>query len=48
MNRRAFIAVFGGAAAWPVMAQGQKPPTPTIGYLHQGSQTPMEYASVAF
>ena len=33
MNRRAFIAALGGAAAWPMMAHGQRPSVPLVGYL---------------
>ena len=33
MRRREFIAGLAGAAAWPVVAQGQRPAMPAIGYL---------------
>ena len=36
MKRRAFVALFGGAAVWPIMAHAQQgPKPPTIGYLGQ-------------
>src|SRR4051794_714435 len=38
IRRREFITLAGGAAAWPLAAQGQPRNTPLIGYL--GSRTP--------
>jgi putative tryptophan/tyrosine transport system substrate-binding protein len=42
MNRREFIAGLG-AAAWPVVAQAQKPTTPLIGFLSPGSPEQLDY-----
>ena len=36
VTRRKFGVALGGAVAWPVVARGQKPAVPVIGYLTSG------------
>jgi putative tryptophan/tyrosine transport system substrate-binding protein len=37
VNRREFIALFGGAAAWPLAGRAQEPPVPVVGYFSSRS-----------
>ena len=49
MNRRAFIALLSGAAAWPIAARAQQAGRlPTIGFLGAGTPSPYKQLTAAF
>jgi putative ABC transport system substrate-binding protein len=48
MKRRAFIALLGGAVAWPATALAQQPAVPVIGYLYAGAPEPTAHLVAAF
>ena len=48
MNRRGFINVLGGAAAWPLAVRAQQPAMPVIGLMGSGSAAAQSHLTAAF
>src|SRR6516164_3775361 len=48
IRRREFIAAFGSAAAWSLVARGQQPSMPVIGFLNGQSPATSKHLVAAF
>jgi hypothetical protein len=48
LRRCEFIALLGGAAAWPLTARAQQPELPVIGFLHPATPGPYTHVVAAF
>jgi putative ABC transport system substrate-binding protein len=48
MRRREFIAAFGSAVAWPVVAHAQQPAVPVVGWLGSESRDEEDFRVIPF
>src|SRR5262245_40586229 len=48
MGRREFVALLGGAAAWPIAARAQQGQMPIVGYLGTGTSDATAHLTSAF